>query len=242
MNKNNELEKSLLMNAAKNKLFSLACGAEDKCWLMGNGINVPVRIVTITDSSDADVNTTFECELRFDAPSYTSVNKVAYNTMFRKPNATAEIVDVIFNPPATIVKWSDGTKTVVKCGEHDVYDPEKGLAMAIVKKTMGNQGNYNNLFKKWCGPWWEQEDKYAKFLADFYNNVMDGLVNRDDIEKVSEEEPKSRWMIYYRNVETGTPEDFYDYAYSSKYSAERAARRMFGDPAMGAYTWRVAEV
>ena len=169
-------------------------------------------------------------------------NKPRIGEALKTPNVMPEINRVIFNPPATIVKWSDGTKTVVKCGENDFYDPEKGLAMAIVKKTMGNQGNYNNVFKKWCGPWWEQEDKYAKFLADFYNNVMDGLVNRDDIEKVSEEEPKSRWMIYYRNVETGTPEDFYDYAYSSKYSAERAARRMFGDPAMGAYTWRVVEV
>ena len=44
---------------------------------------------------------------------------------------------VIFNDPATIVLWSDGTKTVVKCGPEDSYDMEKGLAMAIVKKMTG---------------------------------------------------------------------------------------------------------
>lgn len=47
---------------------------------------------------------------------------------------TAAIKDVIFAPPATIVYWSDGSKTVVKCSEKDVFDPEKGLAMAIAKR------------------------------------------------------------------------------------------------------------
>lgn len=59
------------------------------------------------------------------------------------------IKNVIFNDPATIVFWSDGTKTVVKCQPGDKFDPEKGLAMAITKKTMGNTGSYCNVFKKW---------------------------------------------------------------------------------------------
>ena len=60
-----------------------------------------------------------------------------------------KIKDVIFNKPATIVIWADGSKTMVKCGEGDIYDLEKGLAMAIVKKAYGNKGNYNDIFKKW---------------------------------------------------------------------------------------------
>lgn len=60
-----------------------------------------------------------------------------------------DIVDVIFHDPATIVFWSDGTKTVVKCQPGDKFDPEKGLAMAIVKKMTGNTGSYCNIFKKW---------------------------------------------------------------------------------------------
>ena len=48
-----------------------------------------------------------------------------------------EIEKVIFNDPATIVMWNDGTKTVVKCQEGDTFDPEKGLAMCIVKKSLG---------------------------------------------------------------------------------------------------------
>lgn len=66
-----------------------------------------------------------------------------------KENNMPEIRDVIFNEPATIVLWKDGTKTVVKCGKKDNYDKEKGLAMCIVKKINGNKGNFNNLFKKW---------------------------------------------------------------------------------------------
>lgn len=49
---------------------------------------------------------------------------------------------VIFSDPATIVYWDDGSKTVVKCGKHDKFDQEKGLAMAIVKKYYGNDGSY----------------------------------------------------------------------------------------------------
>lgn len=45
--------------------------------------------------------------------------------------------------------WSDGTKTIVKCREADIYDKEKGLAMAISKKLWGNKGNYYEVFKKW---------------------------------------------------------------------------------------------
>ena len=61
------------------------------------------------------------------------------------------IKDVIFHNPATIVFWMDDTKTVVKCQDEDEYDPEKGLAMAIAKKALGNKGNYCNEMKKWLG-------------------------------------------------------------------------------------------
>lgn len=58
------------------------------------------------------------------------------------------IKKVIFKNPATIVFWTDGTKTVVKAN-NEPYDKEKGLAMAYVKKHMGNRGNYYNQIKKW---------------------------------------------------------------------------------------------
>lgn len=60
-----------------------------------------------------------------------------------------EIKKVIFNKPATIVLWADGTKTVVKVQGKEKFNKEKGLAMAIAKKALGNQGNYYNEFDKW---------------------------------------------------------------------------------------------
>lgn len=60
-----------------------------------------------------------------------------------------EIDRVIFNKPATIVIWADGTKTVVKCQKGDVYSKETGLALCIAKKALGNQGNFNDIFHKW---------------------------------------------------------------------------------------------
>lgn len=78
-----------------------------------------------------------------------------------KPSTPPTITNVIFNPPATIVFWSDKTKTVVKC-DYDLepYDPEKGIAMAISKKLYGNNKyEYYNTFKHWLKKW----DKNPKF-------------------------------------------------------------------------------
>ena len=66
-------------------------------------------------------------------------------------NRRVKIKDIMFSEPATVVFWSDDTKTVVKTRGGEKYDKEKGLAMAIVKKITGNTGNYYNIFKEWCG-------------------------------------------------------------------------------------------
>lgn len=60
-----------------------------------------------------------------------------------------EIKKVIYNDPATIVLWTDGTKTVVKCQEDDIYDEQTGLLMCIAKKAYGNTGEFNNVLREW---------------------------------------------------------------------------------------------
>lgn len=82
------------------------------------------------------------------------VEEISIDSMYGRPSAgVPAIKKVIFNHPATIVLWADGTKTVVKCSEDDAYDAEKGLAMAISKKALGNKGNYFNEIKKWVEPY-----------------------------------------------------------------------------------------
>lgn len=50
---------------------------------------------------------------------------------------------IIFNNPATIVYWDDGTKTVVKTHDEE-FSEEHGLAMAFARKVLETSyGNKN---------------------------------------------------------------------------------------------------
>lgn len=80
--------------------------------------------------------------------NYVTTTNAVFNTIPTSQTVIPKIKDVIYNDPATIVLWEDGTKTVVKC-KNEKFDPEKGLAMAFSKKMLGNKGNYYNVFKKW---------------------------------------------------------------------------------------------
>lgn len=60
-----------------------------------------------------------------------------------------KIKQVIFNDPATIIIWADGTKTVTKCHPDDFYDKEKGLMACIIKYLTGNTGRWNEILKDW---------------------------------------------------------------------------------------------
>lgn len=66
-----------------------------------------------------------------------------------KEPVSNKIKDVKFNDPATIVFWEDGTKTVVKVQDGEKFDKEKGLAMAIIKKSQDNSSKYYEIFKKY---------------------------------------------------------------------------------------------
>lgn len=78
-----------------------------------------------------------------------STEQTKKNDIVRLGMCNVSIRKVIFSNPATIVLWSDGTKTVVKCGPDDIFDKEKGLAMAIVKKMAGNDNSFHKVFKQY---------------------------------------------------------------------------------------------
>lgn len=59
------------------------------------------------------------------------------------------ITKVYYNNPATIVFWSDGTKTVTKCHGSDVYSPETGLTICCLKKLIGST-EFHKLLSDWC--------------------------------------------------------------------------------------------
>ena len=62
-----------------------------------------------------------------------------------KPNnynlSAIGIDKIIFNAPATIVMWTDGTKTVVKLHDEE-YNPEKAVLYAFWEKNLGVSKTY----------------------------------------------------------------------------------------------------
>lgn len=93
-------------------------------------------------------------------------------TAVNKANMHRQIKKVIFNNPATIVIWADNVKTIVKC-DGEKFDPEKGLAMAIVKRLLGdNNGYYYEVFDKWLPKKEENvEKKKVDSISEAINRV-----------------------------------------------------------------------
>lgn len=52
-----------------------------------------------------------------------------------------EVKDVLFNGPATVTFWEDGTKTVSKTRGGDEFDPMFGLIATILRKLTNNRGH-----------------------------------------------------------------------------------------------------
>lgn len=104
------------------------------------------------------------------------ISYISYDKFWKNiHNQPCSITKVIFNPPATIVLWNDGTKTVVKTQNGEVFDPEKGLAMAISKKALGNKGNYFEQIKKWTEPYKEEKSEVENIII----KILSGLTKNE---------------------------------------------------------------
>lgn len=87
----------------------------------------------------------------------------------------SNIKDVIFSDRVTVILWKDGTKTMVRAGKHEDYDPEKGFAMAVCKKMFGNKGNYYEVFKKYV--------PVTYYIADKKDIMVTDRAVSDEVEK-----------------------------------------------------------
>lgn len=77
---------------------------------------------------------------------------------------------VIFNGPATIVFWEDGTKTVVKCAEKETYNERTAIMWAIMKKTYGSSSRVNKVLDKLISDAESQEPNEKKSFGSKYFN------------------------------------------------------------------------
>lgn len=147
--------------------------------------NVPVRYTT--DKSSLE---TPNCLVRFgqaiipmatdESIASRAVNRICEieanrvnNELPKNPGLKGLIKDVIFNPPATIVLWNDGTKTVVKAQGTDRFDKTTGLAMAICKKHFGNDSYFNEIFRKYVPEYDGPKTTYVKMplLSSDISNI-----------------------------------------------------------------------
>lgn len=78
-----------------------------------------------------------------DAVRYVSVEEITSDQLMQKK--MPEVKQIIINPPATIIIWKNGTKTVCKSNEE--YGPEVGVAMCIAKKYFGSRNQFTKAVK-----------------------------------------------------------------------------------------------
>ena len=119
-----------------------------------------VKNAVLTNHDKGDLSGAYKSRCRLDFMTYGGVPMDVINYSKADCEATWRlykemgntIKKVIFNDPATIVIWGDGSKTVVKAQKGEKFDKEKGLALCYMKKTLGNQSNFNNVFREWIKP------------------------------------------------------------------------------------------
>lgn len=97
--------------------------------------SAPEQPAPKVDNETCDYNPCEDCQYHPCHDCETDCCECDYDEM---PTIFDCITKVIFQDDYTIIFWDDGTKTSVKCNKEDVYDPEKGLAMALLKSILGN--------------------------------------------------------------------------------------------------------
>lgn len=227
-------------NTEMNKNITNLANAKE-AYINCDGAIIPIRIEKIEQDWLTDIKIICTLPSTIDIP---------YHKIRKKSDFA--IKDVIFNPPATIVFWTDNTKTVVKAGEHDIYDPEKGLAMAITKRVLGNEGNYYNEIRKWVEPYMKKceenctpVEKALKNLGEALRknysicNPIGKVTNIEQTEEgleVKVEVTDEKWKIWFEkrnDFDEVFGYDVYPTEYKNKSSARRRAKQIFNGTNIG---------
>lgn len=100
-----------------------------------------------------------------------------------------DIDRVVFNDPATIVFWEDGTKTVVKCAKDQTFERYAGFIAACAKKMFGSTSRAKAIMNECAEEQVKVEkkkkaDKYYPDLTQAYNEVV---ANHESIKEAIDE-------------------------------------------------------
>lgn len=140
--------------------FTFNMAKAKEVYLIIDDVKVPVSLNTVTSDGLLSSDVIFEGRIKYGTLLYKNMD-------MRKP----VIKKVIFSGPATIVFWKDGTKTVVKCQDEE-FDPEKGIAMAFVKKCYGDDYKYADVIKPWV------EKYYAEHPSLTWDSIGEATFKR----------------------------------------------------------------
>lgn len=61
-----------------------------------------------------------------------------------------DIRKLVYNGDTTVVLWGDGTKTVVRCSDNDIYDREKALMMCMLERMFDSKTKLKNFLNEAC--------------------------------------------------------------------------------------------
>lgn len=101
-----------------------------------------------------------------------------------------DIDQVIFNDPATIVTFKDGTKVCVKASKHDTFCKETGLVYAIIKRLYANDMDDNGYLR-------------SKGLGEKMNKVIEGAFDQ----KKSDTDKREKFRAKAKAKEARTKEE-----------------------------------
>ena len=107
-------------------------------------------------------------ETNFSEPKY--IIKSAYTTdMFN--DILDDIDHIIYNEPATIVTFKDGSKVCVKASKGDTFNKETGLIYAIIKRLYANDIDSDTGYFK------------SRGLGEKINNLVKNAIDQKEIER-----------------------------------------------------------
>lgn len=91
-----------------------------------------------------------------------------------------DVQHVIYNDPATIVTFSDGTKVCVKACEKDTFNKETGLIYALVKRLYANDIDEDTGYL------------VSRGLGEKINKIVKNAVDQKENEKIKRAERKAK--------------------------------------------------
>ena len=100
------------------------------------------------------------------------------NPKVRFDDIVDDIEQVIFNDPATIVKFSDGSKVCVKACAKDTFNKETGLIYAIIKRLYANDVEEKTGYLR------------SKGLGEKINKIIEQSIDQKEAERVRRREQK----------------------------------------------------